>query len=82
MKKWIFSAAFILTLSGYAAAQNTPGKTTPKTEEQKAVKKGSAKKPGNNKTTTKENTAPETVKLDLAIKPVDEALSVPKKKDN
>ncbi len=82
MKKWIFPAAFILSLSGYAAAQTTYDKATTKTEAQNAVKKGTAQKPGNNKHTTKENTTPAPVKLDLAIKPVDENLSVPKKKDN
>ena len=46
MKKWILSAAFIMAISGYAAAQGTPLKTAPKKEEAKAVKKGLEAKEG------------------------------------
>ena len=49
MKKWILSAAFIIALSGYAAAQGTPIKSAPKKEEAKAVKKDIEAKEGSSK---------------------------------
>jgi hypothetical protein len=45
MKKWIFSAVFMIALSGYAAAQ-TKNKVTSPTKQQGVVKKGPASKNG------------------------------------
>jgi hypothetical protein len=45
MKKWIFSAVFMIALSGYAAAQ-TKNKVASPTKQQGVLKKGPASKNG------------------------------------
>ena len=78
MKKWILSAAFIMAISGYAAAQGTPLKTAPKKEEAKAVKKGLEAKEGSSKKISETEAKDTTLKLQIPNIPPD-TLAVPPK---
>jgi hypothetical protein len=81
MKKWILSAAFILALSGYAAAQATSSEVASKTEE-KAIKKEAVKKTGTaKKTSVKKETAVKPTKLPVALAPID-TVGIPKGKND
>ena len=81
MKKIIFSAAFILTVCSYAAAQNTSKVETSRIEKGKAEQKGTEQKTTvNKKEATSKEATPQVVKLDLKITTVDEKQSMPKGK--
>ena len=79
MKKWILSAAFLVALSGYAAAQTSQAKSATKkevkTEKKTVVKKIEAKKDKE----TAEVKKPE--KLTIKLGPVD-STGVPVAKKN
>jgi hypothetical protein len=81
MKKWILSAAFIIALSGYAAAQATSSEAASKTAE-KAVKKEPVKKTGTaKKTTVKKEATVQPTKLPIALAPID-TVGIPKGKND
>ena len=77
MKKVILSAAFILALNGFAAAQtNSRTQEVSKTTQKTAVKKGTTQKTTTKKPTTKNTETSETVaivpkKLNIIIPAVD-----------
>jgi hypothetical protein len=78
MKKWILSAAFIIAISGYAAAQGTPIKTGPKKEEAKTVMKGIEAKEGSSKKISGTVAKDSTLKLQIPNIPPD-TLAIPPK---
>ena len=86
MKKIILSAAFIIAISGFAAAQSTS--TKPATKQEKATeKKGPANKTENKNTVLKQETSA-NAKSDSAVKlvlpppnPFDTTAAMPKVKD-
>ena len=81
MKKFIFSAAFILTVCSYAEAQNTSKTETPKVDKDKVEQKATEQKTTvNKKGATSKEATPQLVKLDLKITTVDEKQSMPKGK--
>ena len=80
MKKCILSAVFVIAISGYAAAQNTAGKTASPAKAQKEVKKGSVakKETTDKKASVKAETA--VLKLPVDLPPAD-TTSIPKAKN-
>jgi hypothetical protein len=87
MKKILLTAAFVVAISGFAAAQSNSAK--PATKQEKAtVKKGSANNTEKKKTVLKQETSA-NAKTDGAVKlvllppnPVDTTAALPKVKDN
>jgi hypothetical protein len=77
MKKWIMATAFLVGLSGFAAAQTT-SKTGKKTPAKQAVKKGEVVKSGTSKKTPAQDTT--VYKLPMPTI-VPDSLQVPKGKN-
>ena len=86
MKKIILTAAFVVALSGFAAAQSTSAKPAAK-QEKAPVKKGPASTDNNNNTVLKHETSGNAksdspVKLVLfPVNPVDTTAALPKVKN-
>lgn len=81
MKKWILSAAFILAINSYAAAQ---ANATKQAKPAKAVKKGTEIKKGTNPKSTvtvQTDTSSHDAKIKLPVFPIDTA-NVPAAKKN
>jgi hypothetical protein len=73
MKKWILSAALLLAMSGFAAAQSTKAQAVPKTQNT-ATKKGNTQKAITKKTemtVTNETATVLPVKLNIVLPDVD-----------
>jgi len=86
MKKILLSAAFVVAISGFAAAQSTSTKPAAK-QEKATVKKGAANSKENTNTVLKQE-ASANAKSDPAVKlvllppnPVDTTAALPKVKD-
>jgi hypothetical protein len=87
MKKIILTAAFVVALSGFAAAQSTSTKPAAKQQEKATVKKGPASTENNGNTVLKHETSA-NAKSDSAVKlvllpvdPVDTTAALPKVKN-
>ena len=80
MKNCILSAAFIICLSAFAAAQSNSTKANEKKEEQKTVKKGVETKTTAKETAIKDSSV-KTVKISVPIPAIDTVNGVPKIKN-
>lgn len=87
MKKYILSAALIICISGFAAAQTSSTKQATKPQEKATIQKGIVqKKAGSNKTVLKQessaNAKNDSVKLILPVQSfVADSLALPKVKN-
>jgi len=77
MKKGILAVAFILTISGYAAAQTTSDKSATKKTEKATVKKGIGAKNNSDKKTVLKQEASANAKSDSTVKLILPVISSP-----
>jgi len=86
MKSVILTAVFVVTISGFAAAQSTSAKPATKKNQTATVKKGPAVKPNDKKTVLKQEASANaksdsTVKLILPVSQIPDTTAVPKIKN-